>query len=320
MELAASILHRLEQFGLENLTEDQRAAGQGLVAEARQARLKAATVAEGTAEEAALEGDIKRIESSMVDLERGIGMALKQRLGITRDYAGELRTARDRVSTILEQHRGKPGYGEMQRSCGEISNTIAEMQGGFDKVQRSLETGRPPAAPMDAYRSTVDGLLKGLDELDKRIGGIEREQLSQLQATSEGGELYGKSDADTRNKLGEKLGRTGEQMADEKISDVVAKKKDGSWIVTESKGGNIYDAVNQLQNTIRLLQQAEPKAAGRIQARVTVTPEAFTKLQLAEGLQGYCVGPGGRLEVGVPGSSKPYSIPGTQGAVTVQAF
>jgi predicted secreted Zn-dependent protease len=320
MELADSILHRLEQFGLENLTEEQRAAGQGLVAEAKQARLEAAKVAEGSPEEEALKATITRIETSMVELEREIGMALKKTLGVTRDYAGELRTARDRVDTILEQQRGRPGYGEMQRTCGEVSNKIGEIQGGFDKLQRSFETGRPPESQMDAYRSTVDGLMKDLDELNKRIGGIEREQFSQLQALDEGGELYGKSDAENRDALGKKLGRDADQMKDEKISDTIARKKDGSFIVTESKGGNVNDAVIQLQNTIRLLLQAEPKAAGRISARITVTPDALARLQSAEGLQGYCVGSGGQLEVGVPGSSKPFSIAGIQGPVIVQAF
>jgi predicted secreted Zn-dependent protease len=320
MELADSIMDRLEGLGLKNITEEQRAQGSGLAKRAAKAREEAAGVKEGTPEETALAEKVEQIEKEMVGLEREAGRALRDRLGVGRNYPGELQAARDRIGAMRERHQGKAGYGEMQKRCDELADEVAALQSEFDKIQRDLEIPGQSREQLGKHSDQVTKLLHQLDEVNKKLGGVEREQYSQLQALDEGGSLYGKTDQEIRDRLGERLGRTREQMANERISDLVSPKPDGSWIVTESKGGEVDSAFGQLTNTIRLLVQAEPRSSGRIDARMTVTREALERLGSPEGHQGYCVGSGGQLEIGKPGASRPARIEGARGGVTVQAF
>jgi hypothetical protein len=318
MELADSIAKRMEEVGPERMSEEQRARGADLIKQAREARAEAANVVEGSPEAEALASKVEAIDRATTILEREVGAALQRKLGVGRNYAGELQTARNRVGTIREQHLGKPGYGEMMRQCDELANEVGDIQDKFDRIQRDLEQPRQSHQEIDDYNAKANSLLLRLDELNKKLGGVEREHLSQLQALGESAELYGKTDEQNRERLGERQGKTRKQMADEKISDLIAKRKDGSWLVTESKGGNIGEAENQLRNTIDNLVRAEPGARGRIQARMTITPEAMERLRSPEGLQGYRVGEHGRLELGAQGTSKPVILPHTTGPVIVQ--
>jgi hypothetical protein len=321
--LSQRIIHR--EFsrggGCEKSGAENEASFESLPGSSKEScRPKAADVTEGSPEETALAAKVETIDQAMVLLEREVGAAVQGRLGITRNYTGELQTARGRIGGIRELQEGKPGYGEMMRQCDEMANEVGDIQGQFDLIQRDLELAGQSRQQIDAYNAKATSLLQRIDELNKKLGGVEREQKSQLQALGEGAELYGKTDEENRQRLGDRQGRSREQMADEKISDLIAKKRDGSWLVTESKGGNIGDAETQLRNTIEHLVRAEPGAKGRIQARITITPEAMQRLSSPEGLAGYRVGEAGRLEVGPQGASKPVILPNTTGPVIVQVL
>jgi hypothetical protein len=98
-------------------------------------------------------------------------------------------------------------------------------------------------------------------------------------------ESYGSSDEDIRKNLG----------MSGKCADVVANDpQTGKWVIAESKGTRVEDALKQIRNTANGLINKEPLAAGNIAAEIYVGQSQYNALS-GTGLYGYRIDQSGFL-------------------------
>ncbi len=125
------------------------------------------------------------------------------------------------------------------------------------------------------------GNTAGPGGLDPNNWGSEQEQIVRQSLANDYQQVYGASDAEIRQGLG----------IQGKVADFVGyNSQQGRWLVAESKGGDTYKAIQQLQNTMQGVINKTGATASTVDLRVYTSSSNMQRLLGSDvGLGGYRV-------------------------------
>jgi hypothetical protein len=129
----------------------------------------------------------------------------------------------------------------------------------------------PPAAPSNAGNTVGPG---GLDPND---WGSKQEQIVRQSLANDYQQVYGASDAEIRQGLG----------IQGKVADFVGyNSQQGRWLIAESKGSDMYKAVEQLQNTMQGVLNKGGAATANVDLRIFTNEQSYQRLLTTTPVQG----------------------------------
>jgi hypothetical protein len=117
--------------------------------------------------------------------------------------------------------------------------------------------------------------------LDPNNWGSKQEQIVRQSLSRDYQQVYGASDAEIRHGLG----------IQGKVADFVGyNSQQGRWLVAESKGGDMYKAVQQVQNTMQGVLNKSGATPSNVDLRIYTSPSNMQRLLGSDvGLSGYRV-------------------------------
>lgn len=152
-------------------------------------------------------------------------------------------------------------------------DALQQSQGGTLTARQRLDYNQK-LRPIEQRMGKLQDASQQPEEQFEALG---REHKVRNSMTTDEGmtQPHGASDAEVRKGLG--------MGADEPCADILSRDASGTWVVTESKGGDIDKAIKQLENTAKRLVVKEPTATN-VEFRIYPNAVSYRQMQAPEGL------------------------------------